>query len=255
MGMSEVLERITDPYQRQARLWPALLALFPLLTLLGIIYGPMMSIFTAILSLAGSCGVLYLVTSIARELGKRLESKLFVRWGGKPSTQLLRHREPTIEGVTKRRYHDFLSRKLNEQFPTQDDEAKQPTQADEFYQSGVRWLLNKTRDQQVFDLLFKENISYGFRRNAQALKPIGLSVSFVTILWVFFFHRVIDLSTNPIVNISALTTLPETAIMVLAVSVLMIAVWLIFFTSNTTRTAAFTYAETLLRACDVLDKS
>jgi len=37
--------------------------------------------------------------------------------GGKPTTQLLRHRDTTIEAVTKRRYHLFLAGKINEAFP------------------------------------------------------------------------------------------------------------------------------------------
>lgn len=37
---------------------------------------------------------------------------------------------------------------------------------------------------------------------------------------------------------------------IIVVSTVMIVVWLLFFTKSSARTAAFTYAETLLRACD-----
>jgi len=38
----------------------------------------------------------------------------------------------------------------------------------------------------------------------------------------------------------------------LTVSAVMILAWLLFFTRASLRTAAFTYAEMLLRACDTL---
>ena len=46
--------------------------------------------------------------------------------------------------------------------------------------------------------------------------------------------------------------MPEPATASLIVSVVLIVSWLFFFTKSSVRTAAFTYAETLLRACDTL---
>src|SRR5208282_1928984 len=97
-----------------------------------------------------------------------------------------RHRDKTIEAVTKRRYHTFMAAKINEAFPDKDQEANNPEAADEVYQSGVRWLLNHTRpeDNKKFDLIFKENVAYGFRRNALGMKWFGLIVSIGSLLWV-----------------------------------------------------------------------
>ena len=111
--------------------------------------------------------------------GKRLEEIPYREWGGKPTTQLLRHRDNTIEGVTKQRYHAFLAGKINVPFPDKNQEANNSVAADEVYQSGVRWLLNHTRpeDNKKFELIFKENVAYGFRRNALGVKPLGLVIS------------------------------------------------------------------------------
>lgn len=248
--MNELLSKITDPYERKARLCPALLTLSPVIVLASLLYSTKVPAIVNIIGLVVSCGGLYLITNICREFGKRLEQKLFEAWGGKPTTQLLRHRDHTIEGVTKRRYHAFLSSKINESFPNQNQEGADPKAADDLYQSGVRWLLNYTRDTQKFSILFKENITYGFRRNALGLKPIGLAISIASLLWVLFVHGIFTSSSNYYINASALISLPETAALSLITSALMAAVWVLFITEQSVRTAAFTYAETLLRACD-----
>jgi hypothetical protein len=166
--VDDVVAKVTDPYERKARLYPALLALSPLLVMVALLYGAEASALKGAVTIAVSCGGLYLMTNWCRECGKRLEDRLHRRWGGKPSTQLLRHSDSTIEAPTKKRYHAFLAGKTNEAFPDAQQERDNPGQADGIYQSGVRWLLNHTRpdDNKKFELLFKENISYGFRRNA-----------------------------------------------------------------------------------------
>jgi hypothetical protein len=245
---------VTDPYDRQARLYPALLALLPLFAVVALLYGPKASALTGAVTIAVSCGGLYLMTNVCRELGGRLEKGLYHEWGGKPSTQLLRHRDSTIEAVTKRRYHAILSAKINEPFPGPEQEASQPEAADEIYQSGVTWLLGHTRpeDGKKFDLLFKENIAYGFRRNALGTKPLGFVIALASLFWVLAKESVISFSTWRIVDVAALWHVPEPATASLIVSGIMAVAWVFFFTKSSVRSAAFTYAETLLRTCDTL---
>jgi hypothetical protein len=252
--LDDLVAKVADPYDRPARLYPALLALLPLLALVMLLYGPKATALTGGVTVAVSCGGLYLTTNLCREIGKRLEGKLFRGWGGKPSTQLLRHRDKTIEAVTKLRYHSFLATKINAAFPDKDQEANSPEVADEVYQSGVRWLINHTRpeDGKKFDLLFKENVAYGFRRNALGVKPFGLVVAAASILWVLAIERVFVSPNRGFLDIAAFLQMPETATASLILSGVMVIAWLLFFTRSSVRTAAFTYAETLLRACDML---
>jgi hypothetical protein len=252
MTLDDIVAKVTDPYERPARLYPALLALLPLLVLIMLLYGPKATGLTGAVTVAVSCGGLYLTTNLCRESGKRLEEKLYNKWGGKPTTQLLRYRDPTIEGVTKRRYHAFLAGKINVPFPDKEREASDPAAADDIYQSGVRWLLNHTRpeDGKKFDLIFKENVAYGFRRNALGVKPFGLVVAGVSLLWVLVIEGVVLNPGHRFIDLAALSRMPEPATASLVVSTVMIVVWLLFFTKSSARTAAFTYAETLLRACD-----
>jgi len=251
--LDDLVAKVTDPYDRQARLYPALLSLFPLFVTVMLLYAPHAPAPTSAVTVAVSCGALYLMTHLCREFGKRKEEKLFREWGGKPSTQLLRHRDGTIEAPTKKRYHAFLSAKINEAFPDAQQEKKYPAKADGIYQSGVRWLLNHTRPDETkkFDLLFKENVAYGFRRNALGIKPVGLLTCIACIVWVLAKQGVVG-TAQPFISTAALSQLPDTAAASLTVSIVMALVWTFFFTKSSVRGIAFTYAEMLLRACDVL---
>jgi hypothetical protein len=157
MILDDIVAKVTDPYDRQARLYPALLCVLPLLTLIAL-YAPNVSALTRAVTITASCGGLFLITNICRELGKRIEEGLFQKWGGKPTTQLLRHRDSIIDSITKCRYHAFLEGKINVQFPNEEQEKSDPAAADETYQSGARWLLDHTRPDagKQFDLLFRE---------------------------------------------------------------------------------------------------
>ncbi len=250
MGLNDLLTKVTDPYERQARLYPALLAGLPVIVMMTVLYGSN-SVVTAASTVAASCGGLYLLANIARERGRCLEPILFKSWGGKPTTQLLRHRDKTIEGPTKRRYHAFLAGKINIEFPDETAEGANPALADDIYQSAVRWLLNHTRDKKDFALLFEENISYGFRRNSYALKNIGIAASIGTFLWVMISQQILAISHKGGVLLN-LTAASHAAEVSLAVSAIMLFVWAGFLNERTVRNAAFIYAESLLRACDKL---
>lgn len=158
------------------------------------------------------------------------------------------------EYTTQDGYHAFLASKINVPFPDQDEEVKNPAAADEVYQSGVRWLLNHTRpeDNKKFDLIFKENVAYGFRRNALGVKPLGLAVSVGSLLWVLAIEGFLFSLNHRFIDTAAFSRMPEAATASLIVSGVMIVAWLVFFTKSSAHTAAFTYAETLLRACDAL---
>lgn len=254
MGMiDDVVAKVTDPYERKARLYPALLASAPLFVMVALLYGANASALKSAFTIAISCGGLYLVTNVCRECGKRLEERLYRDWGGKPSTQLLRHRDSTIEAPTKKRYHTFLAGKINEVFPDAQQECDDPFRADAIYQSGVRWLLNHTRpdDSKRFELLFRENIAYGFRRNALGIKPIGLIIDLASMLWPLLKENVIGLAP-PFFDAAAITRMPDNATACVIVSAVMVCAWLFFFTKTSVRAAAFAYAEMLLRTCDVV---
>jgi hypothetical protein len=254
MTLDDIVAKVTDPYDRQARLYPALLCLLPLLALIALLYAPKVSALTSVVTLAVSCGGLYLMTNICREMGKRLEERMFSEWGGKPSTQLLRYRDDTLDSVTKRRYHGFLAGKINAVFPDAAQEEADPKKADEAYQSGARWLLDHTRPDagKEFDLLFRDNVTYGFRRNALGVRPIAVVIGAGCFAWTLAKEHVLFVAGGKVVDWTALSQLSPAASASVAVSGVMLLVWIFFFTKTSLRTSAFTFAQTLLRTCDVL---
>lgn len=244
MGLNNWASLVTDPYERVARLYPALLAVLPLLivALLTATFGkPLVS---QLLTLLGTCGIAYLISNGARMLGKAHEARLFESWGGTPTTQLLRHSNSKIDRHSKLRYHAFLERKLKTTFPTPEGERTSPEAADETYRAGVKWLLGKTRDKKRFGLLFKENVSYGFHRNCYGLRWIGCTSSMAAALWLLgSYHALTSVSS---LNLTA----GQIAVLGMVASITII--WLGYFTQARVKQAAFTYADMLLRTCDEL---
>src|SRR5207249_9262298 len=103
-----------------------------------------------------------------------------------------------------------------------------------------------------FDLLFRDNITYGFRRNALGVRPLALVLGIGCLVWVLMKEHVLFGAGGQIVDRLALGQLSPAAIASLAVSGVMLLVWIFFFTKTTVRTSAFSFAQTLLRTCDTL---
>jgi hypothetical protein len=174
------LGRLFDSYNRQARLYPALIIIFPLVLLMLAWFPALQTPLGIGASLACSFGILLWLSQIARDGGKREEPMLYSRWGGKPSVALLRHRDNRIDRNSKARYRAFLETRVpGLRLPSEKVEAANPAAADEAYESVTAWLLTQTRDTKRFALIFQENISYGFRRNLLGLKRAGVTLSLI----------------------------------------------------------------------------
>ena len=127
-------------------------------------------------SVIGACMLLFLA-QMARSYGKAIEQTLIQQWGGLPTTIMLRHRDNSIDPITKKRYHEALSHIVpNSILSTENDEQTNPQHTDNIYSSWTKYLIAQTRDQNQFPLLINENIDYGFRRNLLGLKPLGYSL-------------------------------------------------------------------------------
>lgn len=244
-----MLPQIFDPYERKARLTPSLLAISPVLAVLPGSYALKPDVSAALVALLSTLGILYVMASIARELGKRLENNLFMSWGGKPTTILLRHRDHSLDPTTKARYHAFLSSRIDATFPTADQERMDAISADNLYAAGAKWLLEQTRDTRKFALLFKENISYGFRRNCLGLRPYALIIAIGSLMWALVS---IGAVTPQGIRLDILVHSSASSLTGIAGCLCAILAWLLFFTERTVRTAAFSYADFLLRSCDSL---
>lgn len=91
---------VTDPYNRRARLQPALLAILPVFLVALLLYPEVEARSATILGVAAYFGGAVWLTQLARERGKKLESALYARWDGKPSVAMLRHRDTRLNAPT-----------------------------------------------------------------------------------------------------------------------------------------------------------
>jgi len=166
-----------DKYTLFARLFPAIIATAPAIALAWVLVsGKSLSVTHAIAGTALTV-LLMVFADVARRRGKRIEPNLINRMGGLPSITMLRHQDPTIDAPTKARMHKILSVKLAEQAPNAAQEQADPAAADSYYTRAGTWLRENTRDKKKFDILFNENITYGYRRNLFALKWPALALN------------------------------------------------------------------------------
>jgi hypothetical protein len=240
---------ILDTYDRRARLYPALLVIAPVAVLVACISGAYRSLASTSVTVLVACGAAYLLARVARDAGKRIEIRLFRTWGGAPTTQLLRHRDPHIDQHTKSRYHAVLSSALGKALPTAAEEAADPTAADDLYRAATQWLIGQTRDQKRYSLLFKENIAYGFHRNMLGLRPAGLLVSVGSIAITAASARSFSIHP-PYLGPEALGSISPAIVVALVGSIGMLCIWAFFASQSAVKMSAYAYAARLLECCD-----
>jgi hypothetical protein len=251
MGLTDAIARFADPYDRQARLYPALLAVSPLTLATLVVFAPHLSLLGSTAAAVAGCGLLYWLAGLARDRGKQLESALFTEWGGKPSIQLLRHRNRVIDKVTKARLHGLLASRLGVSFPSPEEEEHDPDRADELYASASRWLLEQTPARSRHPLLSAENAAYGFRRNMLGMRWIGLAMAAIAAGWI-----VIDgasfITAEPGAIIDQLRLLPLAHRVALGVCMVLACLWIWGVSATRVNVGAFAYAERLISSCEAL---
>lgn len=233
-----------DTYSLKARVYPVIILFFPFI-IIGISYSLQFESAFHLISSVGVVSVLtYLFSQLGRDQGKLKENELWNSWGGPPSVQILRLSNSIIDTHTKKRYHSRLLQLCAIEIrPSTDLEKNDIKAADEIYSTWTRFLIAKTRDTKVFNLLFKENTSYGFRRNLWALKPYAIFL----LLFVCFGNYAFCIkefgTTNPLMFHNAFwySTYSLTLLLLL---------WLFVISKEWVKIPAFAYALRLFEAID-----
>jgi hypothetical protein len=247
--------RILDPYARQARLYPALLALLPTALVFLARVPNDLAIWQYLGSVAFACGLLFGLADWARSCGKRIEPRLLKLWGGWPTTIWLRHRDNHLSQDVKRRYHEFFSRQAAlGAMPTVEDEKRDPARADQKYDSVVFWLREQCRGPN-FPLVEKENATYGFRRNLFGLKTTAISMLTLTLAIPAIVGVAMSRGSaiSPLqAALSSYTSAPSALAATLAFTAAALAVWIVAVNAGWVRAAGDQYASALLAGCDKL---
>lgn len=250
--MSTIYELFKDPYERKARLIPGLLVALPLIVPIVSVYGVKNPILTTVIGVLSSCGAMFALANISRGLGKKLEERLIIKWGGMPTTIILRHNDSYLDSITKSRYHQLIFSKLGIETPSAEDEIKSLKDADDVYIGVSRRLREVTRNNKK--LLFKENISYGFHRNMTAMKFVGIVTSSVGLAYGLVIAKILTI-IPPHFEIINVVNPGLPAAITLLISITLLSSWLFYFNEKAIKRVGFSYAERLYECLPSLKTS
>lgn len=249
MTWKTLIAPFSDPYERKARGVPGLLIILPLLVLLCCARGidrPAPTIFLTLLSAGGGITAL---SAVGRTLGKGLEQKMVRRWGGLPTTIVLRHRDAHYAAYSLVYIHTRLHNLTGIPLPTAVEEQADPVDADARYAAVTDRLRHVTRGTK-FPHLRRENIAYGFYRNALALKPVGLAASVAGVLGGVQMAGVFKLHP-PRLDLSSLMSPGLPAAVAIVTSLVIAVVWFCLTKAGLKRVGV-AYADRLFECLDTL---
>jgi len=240
--MPSIFALVKDPYDRRARLTPGLLVVLPILVPLVCVYGARNPVLAGLVALLGGCGAMFALANVTREQGKKVEERLIKIWNGMPTTIALRHRDTFLDKVSKDRYHKLIEEKLGIKMPSVAEETADPEASDHYYIGATKLLRERTRSNK--QLLFKENISYGFHRNMLGMKPAGIVISLAGVLYGLILGKIIQFKPLSIAWV-VFAQLGIAAGLTMLVSLVMLFVWVLYFNQDAVRRIGFVYAERL----------
>lgn len=240
--MTAILD-IKSAYTRRARLTPALIVVLPL-GLAVLSWSPDgLKSWTVLWSLFVWAGGTALMAQVARDRGREKEKELYRSWGGKPTTRLLRYEGCENPILVTRRHTNLQSLLADVRIPSESEESADPEHADNIYDTCVRWLLEQTRDQKKFNLLFEENCNYGFRRNLWGMKPLGILLCALGFLFG---------SSAIVVHMQTHDAISPISYGGVACTVALFVFWTAWCSPQWVRLSADAYAERLLAAAETL---
>ena len=169
---------LLDPYVRPARLAPMTLVLAPIVLVAVLLVPTIAPISAKVAPLVVALGLPLLVSQLVQDRGNAVQDRLWRRWGGAPTTQLLRYLDNPEPQHRDRRRGDL--QRITEGrvvLPTEEDERDDPAAAAAAYADAVALLRGRTRRRDEYPTVFAENVSYGYRRNCLALRLLGITVA------------------------------------------------------------------------------
>lgn len=163
---------LLDRYSREARLAPGLLVLLPLAVAVAAAFPEARELDGAlIVTLATVAGAVFLA-DLVRTQGRAAEQMLFRRWGGAPTTRMLRYRQ-AADIAAVHSLHERVEAATGVTLPGPEAERDDRIAADSCYREAVAILRGRTRDAERFPIVYNENIGYGRKRNTWAVRASG----------------------------------------------------------------------------------
>lgn len=167
-----------DAYETKARVAPAVLVSFPLLTSLWTCFSwEGVSIGGKALGGVATVAMVYAASITVRSLGRVIEPGLWQGWGGAPSTSLVRWRDLTISKDLKRQYHEAIKSFMNLPVASESEELSDPEKADELISQAFTRVKGILREKDKGGLWFSNDADYGFQRNLLGSRKLWLITS------------------------------------------------------------------------------
>lgn len=235
-----------DRYNLTARIYPMILFYLPLSVILIVTVLDFQTYYHFGLPIGIAGLFAYFTAQLGRDAGKAKEEKLWLDWGGAPSTQLFRWLDTRIDQYSKSRIHS----KMEQICPVghaidQNYEVSNCDKADEVYKFWTRYVIGKTRDVNKYPLIFKENIAYGFRRNLWGLKPYAILLILILMAFTYFYFVFTMAVWRP-------ELLPNIFIVGELFLLIFLMFWIFKVTKKWVMLPAFAYAERLHETIDSL---
>jgi hypothetical protein len=234
--MNRVVGLYLDAYERQARLAPGLMALLPVsITVVALGWRNLGVVSVVVGSFTAIGGPGFLADTV-RGKGVNAQNHLYRAWGGMPTTQLLRLREPTDSPARRAKWRAAVETVTGTQLPNADSEASTPDRADGEIQSAVDDLRDIVRAPGP-TLLNRENRAYGFRRNMFGIRWIGLIIALLCVV-----------VTGLGLISSSIREHPTGVLLAIAMELVIALGWLIVPRARWVRAAADRYTYQLMQA-------
>lgn len=228
-------------YDMQARLTPAILASLPVFLLVTQLISSLNISFgiSSAIGVMAATGFQKYAALIVRKRGKDLENSLFEKWGGKPTTAMLRHRDQRVNAYTKVRYHAALGR-LNFGFsmPSEADENSDALDADKKYEAAMDEIRRIAKNNKI-SAVQRENTSYGFARNLLAMRPVAIQIGVFALLFI---------SINEGLRINGIISMASPVALIFAFGLFVYVLgWILFVNEGIVKRQAEAYAQELLQ--------
>jgi hypothetical protein len=172
-------------YTIEARFYPAVLTLPPILTLYFFALQPYLADFVGMISALVVGGVslsivfIYLVMEVSRFIAKLLEARYFQNELMMPTTNLLLHKDHTYSDDHKNQIRTKINREFQKELPSRSEETTDEMAARQRINEAVAMVREKVHDGR---LVLQHNIHYGFARILVGGSLIACAVSVLNII-------------------------------------------------------------------------
>lgn len=240
--MLNTIKKSFDDFTFTTRVMPVMVVSIPII-LLGIFKGIVNeSILTSTVYTLVIIAFFAFAARVARELGKRYQTKMYYKLKEMPTTIVLRYSDNQIDRVTKTRYHKKLNKVVEGvQLPL---EPKDETEdSDKHYESAMNWLrnyANTNRDKE--HRVYEELKEYNFWRNLYGIKYIAISM--------YALIGLREYCINDSFIWQEIIAKPYPQYVAFATMIISILLFFVSVKKSTVDKKAFDYAKTLAEVCE-----